>query len=573
MYYISRGIIMKKGHIIRLIPSFIAAGIIPLVVQLFVLDCGLSEYDWFSSNESEADFFLVGKMASVIALSVVMLIIIFTYALRRGLYREMLSDSYNRNICIFLGLYLVSATVSACAATGKSSIITGGYAQHETILVIISYGVIFLYTCMMIDSKSDMRIFTWLFICAAMIMAVIGVLQHFKMDVFGTDMGKSIITALSGIAPSRISGTFEPGVVYMTLYNPNYVGTYVSLVLPVAASGIYVFRKPLRRMFCAVLVIMLIICLAGSGAFAGVMACVASVLVTTLMYLSAGRKKLRYAAGIAAVFIVVTGLFVYAECVMSEYEYHLEKLAVCDDRIELTADGTDMYIRDGMLYDAVTHERTESSDITIENAQSPEGYDGINVTSGDVCMFFTDDNPEKKYYYRNVYGKYTDDVVAAKACVFDKCQAFASHRGYIWSKTIPLVKEHIFIGCGPDNFIYEFPNNDYLSLLNNGYSNSVVTRPHNMYLQTAVQTGGISLAAYVIIYVIYAVSCFGSFGKLRDAGGVKDVYIICMAIFASITGYMICAFAYDSSVCTAPVFWTLIAAGCACNAIIRRKKE
>lgn len=579
MYYIWKGLIMQKSSIVKIIPSFVSACIVPLIVQLVVLDCDLSVYDWFSANDTEADFFLVGKMAVTIITALVMLAIILIYTIKRMIRKDsgilhiysLKNDACNRNIYISLGVYMLLAVISACMAKGRSSIITGGYAQHETILVIISYGIIFLYTCGVINNQYDMYSFVRVFICGALVIAVIGVFQYFEVDIFESYVGKSIITALSGISPSRISGVFEPGMVYVTLYNPNYVGTYVSLALPLSVAGIFVFRRIWGRIISAVLTAALIICLTGSEASAGIAACVISVLATFLLYLFTRNRTGKYAAIIA---VAVLAAVVFGVCggvrIFTDDGYYLEAVSINDNRIELTADGTDLYIEEGKLYNAESMTQEDFPGIMLEEAVSPEGYNGFNIKSGSICMFFTNDNPLEKYYYRNVYGKYTDDVKAADSCIFDKYQKFATHRGYIWSKTIPLLRKHLLFGCGPDNFIYEFPNNDYLALLNNGYNASVVTRPHNMYLQTAVQTGVLSLAAFVVIFICYAVSCAKAFNRM---GKITDMHIISMALFTSVTGYMICGLAYDSSVCTAPVFWTIIAAGCACNVIIKYDKE
>lgn len=570
---------MQKSSIFKIIPLIVTACIIPLIVQLVVLDCGLSVYDWFSANDTEADFFLVGKMVVTIITALVMLVIILIHAFKCMIRKDsgilhtynLTKDACNRNICISLGIYVFLAVISACMAKGRSSIITGGYAQHETILVIISYGIIFLYTCSVIDNQYDIYAFVRVFICGALVMTVIGVFQYSEMDIFGTYAGKCIITALSGISPSRISGVFEPGIVYMTLYNPNYVGTYVSLALPLVVAGIFVFKRTEGRIMCAILAVMLVICLIGSEASAGIAACAVSVLVTFVLYLFTRKRTRKYAAiATAAVFVLVILSVCSRGRIFTDDSYYLEAVSINDNRIELTADGVDLYIEDGKLYNAESLTQENFPGIILEETVSPEGYNGFNIKSGSICMFFTNDNPSGKYYYRNVYGKYTNDVKAAEASVFDKCQKFATHRGYIWSKTIPLLKKHLLFGCGPDNFVFEFPNNDYMALLNNGYNASVVTRPHNMYLQTAVQTGVFSLAAFVVIFICYAVSCAKA---LSRAGKLKDMHIISMALFTAVTGYMICGLAYDSSVCTAPVFWTIIAAGCACNVIIKDNKE
>ena len=120
MYYIWRGLIMQKSSIFKIIPSFVAACIIPLIVQLVVLDCGLSVYDWFSANDTEADFFLVGKMVVTIITALVMLVIILIHTIKCMIRKDsgilhtynLTKDACNRNIYISLGIYAPCGYIS-----------------------------------------------------------------------------------------------------------------------------------------------------------------------------------------------------------------------------------------------------------------------------------------------------------------------------------------------------------------------------------------------------------------------------------------------------------------------------
>ena len=99
---------MQKSSIFKIIPSFVAACIIPLIVQLVVLDCGLSVYDWFSANDTEADFFLVGKMVVTIITALVMLVIILIHTIKCMIRKDsgilhtysLTKHACNRNIYI-----------------------------------------------------------------------------------------------------------------------------------------------------------------------------------------------------------------------------------------------------------------------------------------------------------------------------------------------------------------------------------------------------------------------------------------------------------------------------------------
>ena len=71
-----------------------------------------------------------------------------------------------------------------------------------------------------------------------------------------------------------------------------------------------------------------------------------------------------------------------------------------------------------------------------------------------------------------------------------------SNRGYIWSRSIPMIKNTIFLGHGPDTFLFYFPQYEYDAKVKwTGTPMMIVDKPHNMFIQTAINTGLISLIA------------------------------------------------------------------------------
>ena len=67
---------------------------------------------------------------------------------------------------------------------------------------------------------------------------------------------------------------------------------------------------------------------------------------------------------------------------------------------------------------------------------------------------------------------------------------FATGRGYIWSRTLPIVLEKPLLGYGGDTFALYFPQNDLLGKANTYNTfNMYVDKPHNMYLQMVVNFG------------------------------------------------------------------------------------
>jgi len=90
---------------------------------------------------------------------------------------------------------------------------------------------------------------------------------------------------------------------------------------------------------------------------------------------------------------------------------------------------------------------------------------------------------------------------------FEGMGTFGSNRGYIWSRTIPMLKSTIVAGKGPDTFALYFPQYDFLNKLRYYQTGGIfVDKAHNMYLQTALNTGILSLLALLAIFGMYAVS-------------------------------------------------------------------
>ena len=96
----------------------------------------------------------------------------------------------------------------------------------------------------------------------------------------------------------------------------------------------------------------------------------------------------------------------------------------------------------------------------------------------------------------------------AEAWGFEGKEKLGSSRGYIWSRSLPLLKNTLFLGFGPDTFPVYFPQHDYFAkmiFLGNPYN--IVDKPHNVYLQTAINTGLISLIALLAMFGIYLLDC------------------------------------------------------------------
>lgn len=102
-------------------------------------------------------------------------------------------------------------------------------------------------------------------------------------------------------------------------------------------------------------------------------------------------------------------------------------------------------------------------------------------------------------FYQDMYGwREVTNLSSSDGIGFSNHQKFASSRGYIWSRTLPLLKDRILIGEGPDTFMFVYPQEDFVGKLNAGFSQfMIVDKPHNFFLRYWVQFGFIALALFM----------------------------------------------------------------------------
>jgi hypothetical protein len=143
---------------------------------------------------------------------------------------------------------------------------------------------------------------------------------------------------------------------------------------------------------------------------------------------------------------------------------------------------------------------------------------------------------------------------------------FGSGRGYIWSRTLPMLRDTIILGHGADTYCIYFPHEDYVGKYNTGWNiNMIVDKPHNMYLGAAVGTGVISVIALLALFLIYIAQSFRLYLRARydDFASTAGA-----GIFFGILGFLISAFVDDSSVSVMPLFYGLLGVGIAINILL-----
>jgi O-antigen ligase len=146
---------------------------------------------------------------------------------------------------------------------------------------------------------------------------------------------------------------------------------------------------------------------------------------------------------------------------------------------------------------------------------------------------------------------------------------FGSGRGYIWSRTLPMLKDTLILGHGADTYCIYFPHEDYIGKYNAGWNiNMIVDKPHNMYFGAAVGTGMISVIALLALFLIYIVQSFRLYMREQYDDFAS---VVGAGIFFGVIGFLVSGFVDDSSVSVMPLFYGLLGVGIAINMILSAK--
>ncbi len=570
-----------------LIPVILILCLVPLFVRLAVYNPGLSQFAWFPDITDHSDLFLYYKQWIFVSIAVLMVSII---AIKAYMDRRVL-----RFIPVFgpLAVYAFFSLLSAIFSKHREFAFLGGFEQFESVFVLLGYCLMIYYIFLFVRTEKDIEILFTFLLVSVLIMGVLALLQFVGQDFFRSKLGmKLIIPERYRSSLENISFEFAQNRVYATLYNPNYVGSYTALLLPIFIVRLF-FQKKLYMMGLYLLAIAgMIVAIIGSGSLTGTLGlAVAAIVLIVLMR----HHIIKYYYIAIPVLIIITLFSVYlnrktdgiiasrmlAIGNIQKTEHLLSSLQTKDTYVSLIYNGNEMrisYSLDGNSnYNFMpTDSKGNLISFKVENntlvsmddrfrdiilGADPDYYGVFYIKTGNAQWRFTNRTEDGTYYYITLTGK-IDKMISAPSSMFTGYEGFASGRGYLWGKTIPLLKKYIFLGAGPDNYVTAFPQQDYLSKQQSGYLDSIITKPHNLYLQIAVQTGLFSLLAFLTFYGMYFISCI----RLYFRGRFHNYYAqVGVAVFLGTIAYMITGLANDSSITTAPIFWTIMGIGILAN--------
>jgi len=426
------------------------------------------------------------------------------------------------------------------------------------------------------------------------------------------------IDELAKETPSRSLIVNPERKIYQTVYSFNYLSFYLCAVIPIFAM-LFILCK--RKIIMAVMFTLLFVnlCAANaSGGFLGLFFAFTAAVITFRKHLIKWRYRLLIIMAMAGISVILTSRYmVYTDQketlrgqiggqiiqavstngTKDKIDYFINNkdsivVSVNNNELKINTNENARYVIDN-----ITDGRDVQLDIRFNNKIISSGGDNYNA----LAISFTDKRftnleifipvltgnlenrkmciiklrSENKSWPFLVNGEGTYYLTERGALVklrkvprvgFKNKQDFGTGRGYIWSRTFPLMPETIILGHGADTFAMYFPQDDFTGLYYDysWYSEitPIVDKPHNFILLNFVNTGGISAIALIAIIVIYIIQSYKIYGKIIQF----DLFSMLGAgIYLGIIAFFTAGMFYDTSVNIMPLIYGFLGMGISCN--------
>ena len=511
------------------IPVLTVAAILPLLVYVHIYNYSSEQVAMLSESIQLSDLFSYGK---AVVFGVLTCWMVWSVVSDTLVQKRQNKETANR---IFLLLIALGGwqVLSMFFAIDKTMAFFGGYGRFEGTYVLIGYLVLcyFTYKITRKHGKND-----WVCVglsISSIVMAIPGILQVFVADPF---LNEKVLRFLPPFATGmEAQATLALPKAYMTLANPNTASMYIAIVLPFLFLSSLTL-KGWQQKLAIIATLLDAMLLIFTGSRVGIVSLALSLLIGGVL----GRKTLKahwkkVGVGLLLILILAVGAnFAMKLTTMSLGErmasskingtvkegLHCETkkdgiyLTKGDKQYRLSFSADDDFYMTLKVYDGDGKDVT-SSDFSFETGTfKDEAFKGITVevVQVDEEDFLMVQEEQQWFFTHDTNGGYLlyvgngcyDTIENAKKITLPVSDSFASGRGYIWSRTLPLLTKYGLFGCGADNFVLAFPQTDY-----NGKRDycknylTVIEKPHNGYLQLAIQNGIPALVFILLFYIAY----------------------------------------------------------------------
>ena len=604
-------------NVVLWIPLVIILAIVPLLMRMYTLyfvDEGLADA---LNGASSTDLYSQVKANVLLPLSGCMALVLFLVMSRS----KVKWNKYIQLIMIGAGIFIVISLLSTIFSKNPSVAWWGMPDRAEGMAITMCYILIFIYTIYAYDNSRNFWVFTISLAVLVVVLTILGYFQFIGKDLItNTDFfRKLILTKEAYQSGSTIGSAFNGGVIYGTLMHYNYMGTFCAMLVPFFIILALFYKDIKGKVLFGILTICTLFLLFGSTARSGII----GVIIAALVFLVVCSKKIIKEWKISLIsLIAIVAVVVGLEMVTDVQLFRRIPTLLADFKglfttsseqvdpyasiplkeAKKTENGVSFTLQDGHILN-VTAKDNNNLEFTDGNGNIIEPELAIVGFSGeDGLIGYTFTTPEyEKFQVNNaevvnlegedlppLYSVYYDnmeiftimikdgdvlfsdtfpikpiEVGSVPSVGFKGKEKLGSSRGYIWARTIPLLKKSMLIGNGPDTFAIYFPQHDYLGKWA-AYDTPriIVDKAHNLYLGMWINNGLGAFIGFLILMFTYLVWSFKLYAFKTD---FNNSQVLGVAIMLAVIGYLGAGIFNDSVISVAPIFWVIFGVGVAVN--------
>lgn len=586
-----------------LIPLAMIGAFVPTVVYLQIIEIP-DHIARFWTTTQNWDFFAYHKARWLLIFTGISFL-----AMLLGLLQQTVKITWDK-IFIPMGIYAFFIVLSTVFVDPiyRDIALSGFPDRHEGMYVQLSYLLVMFMAMVMVRNERHIQLIIGSLLASASFLSVVGIFQYLGMDFFRTEFGRNfIVPSFYEGAADSLTFHFGPQTIYTSFYNTNYTGSYMAMVTIIALVLFLYAQTNRSRTLYALATILTFSNLIGSNSRAGLVGFALGMIV--VIALSYKRIMISWkrviTIGLSLTLIIVSmniisdgritnsikSLYtgsktdtiitsdeniptrVFRDLTLNDNRATLDmtsetltvELVRVDDELDYYVSDVTFYDSEGNILDIVKHEEDSVGEFTDPRYQDyyvivAGNY--IQLTVGEFSMpLGVDYNGGIKYVNPD---QELVDLNPAQSFGFKGRETMGSSRGYIWSRSIPLLADTMLIGYGPDTYAIYYPQDDYIAKMKyiSGAA-TVVDKPHNQYLQIGINTGIISLLAFLYIMVLYYIKIFTTRRRLSATDNDTSINYSPYAIglVGAITAYLIAGIFNDSIVSVSPVFWLILGLG------------
>lgn len=563
--------ILKRIDVILLA---VLAAILPNIVFMKIVDQPKDSifYLAFPKGEKILDFFSYYKAIFLIIMTVIILI---AFILKS--YKSFKAEIFTGLMLIYSFFLIISTILSKYPVLS----LRGNGERFEGLVVLLCYIVIFIITIASVKTKDDFNTILAGIIFGSIVVGLIGIFQYYDMDLWRSDLGKKIILGSNydKFAPI-LTFSFGKYSIYSTLYNTNFVGSYMIMMVFIGAGLFTYFDRWIYKILSLIYFSLMYFNLLGSNSRAGVLAGIAIIIYFAIFFRKIIIKNYKnivilvfFAIIISYTMQVTSDGKLKASMTKEKESYNtLREITetknglqiITKDKnllLRISNNRLDFYANGNKLLTSTQKAQFNNSDTYVDlisfNNNDYKDFKFVLDKRG-IIFYYNDLNPLRIGYNGQTYFGYGFGnnqfpyLAINREKNFDGYEKRGSGRIYIWSRTIPLLREAVLYGYGIDTFSIIFPQHDIVGKHIGFGRQMVVDKPHNMYLQIAMNSGMLSMFLFISACLYFMFLGYKYFRNIKD----KEVSIF-LFTYLGVLGYLAAGMFNDSLVSVAPIFWIL----------------